>query len=227
MAYIDERDYDNRAADPVAALLDFNGNVLGSYLPVALGPDDEWWPILAAGRTRLLMGWFNGEDDTVSGAILSPTGEVVQPLKILTHAEAYEYACVWLDSLDRFLVVGRSGPGSRAVLVDETGALSHLTTGLPQLVRESQLLAQDLPGGGMVVLYCTTDGGVAVLDVSQSSIHLRTKKTDVFQWTTKGTDGTFIAPEKAVFLATTGAGGVPTIVETDLTPSSVSNWKFY
>ena len=228
VAYIDERMYSTQAADPVLGILDFQGNVLGSYLPVAFRPDDEWWPILSAGKTRVLMGWFNGENDTVSGALLTPDGTVDRLLVLLTNAFAYEYASEWLPSLERFIVVARSGSGSRAVLVDESGNLSGLvSSGLPQIVRESHLAVQQMPDGKEVVLYCTTDGGIAVLDVSPGSIVMRDQIPNVFPWTTKGTDGTFVGLDRAVFLATSGTGGIPTAITVNLTPASNSRWNLY
>jgi hypothetical protein len=226
VAYIDERSYATRAADPVSALLDFQGSVVESYLPVSVRGDDEWWPILAAGKTRHLMAWYNGADDTVTGALLTATGEVDQSMVLLSNAYPYEYACTWLEGLNRFLVVSSDGSGSRAVLVDQEGNLfGRVIEGLPQIIRESHLVVRKTDDSSSQVFFPTVGGGVAILSVLLDAIEFESEVSSVFPWTEKGTDGVSIQGNRVLFLATDGEGGVPTLVPLILESQQLSGWR--
>ncbi len=211
VAYADETPVNgvNGTIIKVKVLNDQNGSEVDT-LQLTPNGEDHWWPVTIDNRyNHAFVGWGDGYE--FYGSVLSTDGNSVsytQPQSYFYNITQYHYQVIWLDELDRFLVIverprpNKTWGNSLVALIDTQGdmTVNQVITGWP-IIREAQPAAKwdDLEQAYKVV-YPTRKRDVAVLKVSSNSItkvtRIRGKNNSVLKnitWPSTGIAALFVA----------------------------------
>lgn len=162
-----------------AVFLDDQTGVELTRLDLSLAANDNWWPVTAGnGDSKAFVGWGDGTD--FSGRVVSyesGTGSFTLSATqtYINGIDQYYYQVVWLAHIDRFLVVAKTGSGSTACLIDESGTATLCSAIAAPILRESRPAYKWNSAEALyIITFPTGVNDVAVLNVSAGAISLQT-----------------------------------------------------
>lgn len=202
--WIDGGGVDNLGTgDDVWARIVKPDGALGPLVKVAATGRDGW-PVAAGSEQGFLVVWqrFDAAARTshLMARTVSRTGVLGRPIHLPGNA-FYRYDVQDVPALGRYLVAGTGSTGGFAALLDRSGALTSLATGMPAVVREAQTAVL-----GERAAYPTADGGVAELQLTAGTIALAAHQPGATPWPQTGTDGAYVGPRRVVFVTTARTG---------------------
>lgn len=107
-----------------------------------------WWPVVAGGRSVALLAWQEqaGKRQTtgLNIALVDPaSGRLHGQRRLRDRVQPYAYNAAWLDSIQRFLVLGTASGQGFAKLIDSRGKVTASLSCMPATVREAGIAVQD------------------------------------------------------------------------------------
>ncbi len=186
-----------------------NGQAVGSGKVAVGNATRDWWPLVAGSNQHAMLLWQRFVDDETHSelffAISDPnSGQLVKTETLLaSETTYYTYDVQFLESVDRFLVVGAYEQGGGfAFLLDDQGTIIDKHVALPEVVREGQPAVWPDDGSQANIariVYPKSDGGVMVLEIVPNAIELGAEIAGR-SWYTSGTDGIFTAEDHVYFV---------------------------
>lgn len=181
--------------------VDDNGD-MGNEILVAEGRN--WWPVIASSGDETLTVWQKFEDNglpSLHAAIVTEDG-VQSTQEIIGATEHYNYDVQFVPELNQYLILGTGEDGNGyASLVNKDGDVTLTETGLENAtIREAQFTVE-----GNTAVY-PTDGGLAVLNVTENSISTTEKVDGSIDWDGIGSDGIFVDGDTVLFAGNTTDG---------------------
>ncbi len=185
--------------------------VTGPEIEIAVGDATrDWWPVVAASDDDALVVWqrhrpgTGTSGGTLEGALVDAAGSVGPRLRIADNIVYYVYETRYIESLDRYLVLGDRPDGGFAVLIDRAGRIAARHDRLPATIREARPAIVDT-AAGVAAVYPTPPTGVAVLRLGPQSIELAgtiaAARPANRPWDSVGIDGVATAPDRVLFAA--------------------------
>lgn len=197
--------------DVYVSVYDTNGVAQGSG-EIAVGEATrDWWPLVAASPDRALLVWQRyvaGETYAdLMGTVYDPfSGTHTAVAVLVPQVKYYTYDVQYVAAIDRFLVTGTyDGGGGFAYLLDTGGNVRAQNTALPPFVREAQPALAAVCRGAVSV-HPTAPTGAMALSLQPNAITLLETVSDLYSWSSIGTDGIFTAAGSVYFasLSTNG-----------------------
>ncbi len=155
---------------------DQNGTLLKT-LTLTAPKADNWWPVSTDnGNNHAFAGWGNG--DTFFGVVLSSASGNFTHTTAYTYISGiaqYHYHVAWLKTLNRFIIIAKTGQTSTACLVDLRGKAAPCVDNLPPIIREANMAVKDT-----TIVYPTGERDVAILQARANTItHIFTLLGDI------------------------------------------------
>lgn len=197
-----------------ARTVDHDGT-LGPEIAVSVDPrrtHRDQWSVVSASDRHWLVVWQRYSTAALWGALIDANGRVAKKFIITDDAVTDRYGVYgvrYLPSLQRFLVTGTKANGGFAALLDTSGTVLVLRTGLPRPAPQGQAVAH-AHNHAVRAVYPVVPAGVAVLDVGERSLRLVKTLQHPYRWDYLGTDGVFVTADKVLF-ATLSRDGVQLI----------------
>lgn len=173
----------------------------------------DWWPIVAGSKTHAALVWQRYVDKQTYSSLMVSILDIKQKSLILNalpiekSVKYYTYSSVYLPTIERFLILGAyQNGGGFAYLLDQDGHIMASNKALPAIVRESQSIVLE-QSDSVKIVQATAPTGLMVLDITPSSITLKSTVADDYEWSYSGTDGIFINPN-TVYMVSTSASGL-------------------
>ena len=200
------------SGDDVWAAVYSSTGELEHTLAVAVGDSSrDWWPLVAGAPGQALLVWQRFvENETYSRllfALLDVESATLDDETVLEEpVRYYTYDVAFVAALDRFLVVGAHPDGTGfAHLLDREGNVTATATGLPEPVREAQVVLRQGEGEVLATVPLSPTG-MMVLTLTPDSVRLKYTLAGDYRWSYSGTDGIFLSSATVYIVATSPAG---------------------
>ena len=171
----------------------------------------DGWPLVAGSDRNWLVVWQRYPELTLQTALVDAAGAVITRRQIIDGLPTrYAYDVEFAPQLVSYVVAGSSRDGGFVALVSLTGDIVKTQRGLPPMASESRIIL-GWEGSQLIGVYPVKPRGVAVLRLSADAIELSKVIDHPYAWDYSGTTGTFVAPERVLFvtLSTTGLHLIP------------------
>ncbi len=167
----------------------------------------EDWPLVAASHRNWLVVWQRHPQRSLHGALIDASGRIVK--RLLLGAEltvGYHYDVQYVPPLDRYVVLGVTDRSGFVSLVDTTGRITGITSGLPRAVSESRLVIAGRGAAPALAAYPMQPSGVALLRLTAGGARLLRTIEHPYRWDYTGTVGMFVGLQRLLFATLSRAG---------------------
>lgn len=200
--------------DDVIAMVYSADGKLERRRDVAVGKTNrDWWPLVAASGSRACLVWQRYVAGQIHSdlhfSLIDPaTGNLLKDaVRLEAGIRYYHYSVEYLASIDRFLVRGTyHAGGGFGFLIDGDGKVTAENRTLPAMVRASQSIPRDAPGG-MVVAQPQLPSGISLIMATANSLTAMPSTPDTYLWQYGGADGVFTSAS-SVFIASHSSKGI-------------------
>ncbi|MEA4896657.1 MAG: hypothetical protein VB065_03510 [Eubacteriales bacterium] len=183
----------NGTGDDIYCRVVYEDGTQGLLMKTSVGKPRDWWPLVAGSDVNWLQvfqryGKRGIGGGTLYGAITTEKN-VAKPIALRKNIKYYNYDVCYVPELARYLVTGTAmDEGGFAILMDTNGEITAKTTGLPETVREARTVTGRV-GNARIAVYPTPDTGIAIMELTETSVRFVKTLKGTVEWDYMGTDG--------------------------------------
>lgn len=199
------------------SIYDNVGELINEINVVAGNETRDWWPLIRSSKNKNFLLWqrfINGKDFArLMFAIYNlDTNSFDKKVSILKDdIKFYNYNIEYLESIDRFLVLGNSSDNRGfGILLNSNGDIITEDYNLTPIIRESQPAIKSLNKNEVKVVYPAFSGDIAMLSITADNIIAEGVTSVGYDWDISGTDGIFL-DNNDVYFASLSAEGLKEI----------------
>jgi hypothetical protein len=172
---------------------------------IASGHLDDW-PLVAGSEHNGLVVWQRHPGMTLHAALINVAGKIEVRRQLAGGMPlGFAYDVEYAPELAMYVVAGSSNDGGFVTLLSLTGDVVKTQRGLPPLANESRIIL-GYDGLQLIAVYPVSPHGVAVVRLAADAIELLKVIDHPYAWDYSGTSGTFIAPDRVLFVTLSKTG---------------------
>ncbi len=195
------------------SIYDSSGELLDEISVVAGNETRDWWPLIASSKNKNFLLWQRFIDGEHFAMLMFAiynldTNSFDKKVSILKdNVKFYTYNVEYLESIDRFLVLGKSSDNKGfGILLSSDGNIVAESYNLTPIIRGAKPAIKSLNKNEVKVAYPAFSNDVAMLSVVSNNITAEGVVSVGYDWDISGTDGIFLDNNDLYFASLSAEG---------------------